>query len=158
MDQHTALWQALQQQLNHDLTTTSQLAELLERERQALETRNYDQFQHLIGEKNQLVSQLEANGKQRQQWIQSSGMSDERDALEQARQHNPALANLWETLADQWRQCQHNNAVNERVAQRTRLAVSQLLDTLRGQNGQQRLYTANGNAAESGSGNTITRA
>jgi flagellar biosynthesis/type III secretory pathway chaperone len=77
--------------------------------------------------------------------------------LEAAKQQAPVVSKAWSQLADIWQQCQEMNAVNERIAQRSRLVVNQLLDTLRGDQ-QQKIYTANGDTQQSGLGRRISSA
>lgn len=151
-------WQSLEKQLSGDFTLTTQLHELLIKERESLEARDYDAFQHLIGQKARMVAALENGFKQRQEWLTGAGFSNESDALKMARSEAPAATKRWTELAEQWEQCQHQNTVNERIALRTKLVVGHMLDMLRGQNSRQRLYNASGSTTDSGGGSSITRA
>lgn len=151
-------WQQLYTSFEQDLATTQQLHTRLEQERKALESRDYDQFQKIIGEKQTLLALLESHVKRRQQWLTKAGFSDDRQALEAARQQAPNVANLWLKLEQQWQQCQQLNEVNERIAKRTKIVVGQILDVLRGKANQPHLYTEKGNTQISGEGRTISNA
>ncbi|MDC3332607.1 flagellar protein FlgN [bacterium] len=151
------IWPQLQQSLQQDAPLTHKLIELFTNEKKALESRDYALFQQLSEQKQLLIGQLEQQAKQRQQLLAHASMS-EKTALEQARQQQPALAKQWLQLSEDWKKCQEMNEVNERVAQRTKLVVSKMLDMLRGQNNQQRLYTQQGSTAPSTGGRSITSA
>lgn len=153
-----SLWQKLHHSLEQDLPTTSELLGELQAERQSLETRNYDEFQKVIVRKQALVNTLEKHANDRQTLLSSAGFIDESATLNIVEQEAPAVASIWRKLGEQWQQCQDLNAVNERIAQRTSLVVGQILDLLRGQNSQQKLYTDKGNTTRSSGGRTITSA
>lgn len=153
-----SLWNQLEHSLQTDIPITDQLLALLQQERQLLESRQYDQFQQLINQKQQLLQQLDQHATQRQQLLHSAGFDNEQHTLETLAQQAPVAASAWHKLSDQWQQCQDLNEVNERIAKRTRLVVGQILDLLRGQNNQTRLYTKKGDASNGGSGRTITSA
>ena len=153
-----ALWSQLNHTLESDLTTTGQLLDLLNRERQSLEQRDYQTFQQLLREKQSLLQHLENQSKQRQQLLKAAGFSDETSTLQAADHYAPAVAQAWRSLVEQWKRCQELNAVNERIAQRTRLVANRILDILRGSRGGTRLYDNKGSAHTSGGGGTITSA
>jgi flagellar biosynthesis/type III secretory pathway chaperone len=153
----SALWPQLQATFLQDLKTTQQLKALLEAERTTLENRDYKQFQQLGSDKLLLLNALQKQIQQRQHLFAHAGFSSEQAVLEAAKQQAPVVSKAWSQLADIWQQCQEMNAVNERIAQRSRLVVNQLLDTLRGDQ-QQKIYTANGDTQQSGLGRRISSA
>lgn len=152
------LWTELQSTFHKDLPTTAQLLKLLEQERLALESRDYDVFQQLLDEKKHLITQLKTNANSRIHALQAAGLSDEKAALTAASQEAPIVAKAWQQLAEQWSDCQHLSAVNERIMQRTRLVVSQTLDILRGVTQQNKLYDLKGIASNKSIGRSITSA
>jgi flagella synthesis protein FlgN len=158
MSNNQRLWVELSAIFEQDIPTTSQLLDLLQQERSALETRNYDQFQHIIAQKQELVAQLESHSNNRQQLLLEAGFTDEPKTLSAADSQAPAVAKAWRQLGEQWRHCQELNEINERIAKRTRLVVGQVLDLLRGQNNSAKLYTSTGDAKNTSSGRTITSA
>jgi flagella synthesis protein FlgN len=153
-----ALWQNLEATLQHDLPVTSELLTLLERERKALENRDYTEFEKILNPKKQLLLQLEQHATLRQQLLQQAGFTDESTTIIELREQAPTVADAWQELATLWRSCQQLNEVNERIAKRTRMVVGQILDTIRGQNNQTRLYTSKGDAQTSASTRSITSA
>ena len=158
MTHHAKLWAQLDTTFEQDTPITTQLLDLLQREREALEQRDYDTFQKIIGQKKQLISELELHSLVRQQLLNAAGFTDESNTLDTVDVQAPTVANAWRHLGEQWKRCQELNDINERIAQRTRLVVSQVLDLLRGQTNQPKLYTSKGNAQASGGGRTITSA
>ena len=153
-----SLWTELGAALEQASLATRQLKQLLEQEREALEQRDYETFQRLISDKHQALTQLEHNTASRQQLLLSAGFEDESNALAAAQQQAPTIANAWQLLEREWRTCQELNEINDRIAQRTRLVVGQVLDALRGHSGSSKLYNHKGNTQHSGSGRTISNA
>ena len=158
MTANTGPWADLHTSLRQDIEVTISLQKLLDQEREALEQRDYDGFNQLLGNKQQLLQQLEQHAGHRQQLLKNAGFSDDQQALDQAERQAPATAKLWRTLLEQWQKCQQQNEVNERVAQRTRQVVGQVLDMLRGRTASSRTYDASGTAKSYNSGLTITSA
>ncbi|MCR8921406.1 flagellar protein FlgN [Dasania sp. GY-MA-18] len=152
------LWSELQATFHKDLPLTSQLHTLLLQERSALESRDYDNIKALLATKNSLVNSLKQQANTRMHALQAAGLQDEASTLKAAEQEAPIVAKAWRQLAQQWDECQHLNAVNERILQRTRLVVTQTLDLLRGANQQNRLYDPKGMANNNSSGRSITSA
>jgi flagellar biosynthesis/type III secretory pathway chaperone len=152
------LWSELQSTFLKDLPATVELHKTLELERSALENRDYDNFQSLLASKKALITQLKQHADNRMHALQAAGFHDEATTLAAAEIEAPLIASSWQQLAQQWQQCQHLNAVNERILQRTQLVVSQTLDILRGANSSNRLYNTKGMASNSATGRTITSA
>jgi flagella synthesis protein FlgN len=157
-DNNAILWEQLRTVFDKDIPATTQLLTLLQNERKALETRNYDEFQDIIGKKQTLLAALESNTRIRQQLLQKAGFNDEATTLKAADQQAPSVAKAWRDLGTQWASCQELNEINERIASRTRLVVSQILDLLRGQNSREKLYDGKGNTNNSSAGRSITSA
>jgi flagella synthesis protein FlgN len=153
-----ALWDQLQAIFNLDIPVTTLLINLLENERKALEKRNYNDFQTIIDSKQAPLEQLEKHASVRQQLLTQAGFKDEKTTLEAAEQYAPAVAKAWRKLGEQWAHCQQLNETNERITKRTRLVTGHILELLRGQNNQQKLYDDKGNAHNTGAGRSITSA
>jgi flagella synthesis protein FlgN len=152
------LWKQLQSIFDLDLPVTTQLLQLLEGERNALEKRSYGNLQTIITDKHALLEQLEKHASVRQQVLTQAGFENEQSTLASADQHAPQVAQAWRKLAEQWASCQKINETNERISKRTRLVTGQILDLLRGQTNQQKLYDDKGNAHNTGAGRSITSA
>lgn len=153
-----SLWSDLQATFKEDIRATGQLEDVLVHERAALEHRDYRSFQDLLQQKQSLLGLLERHAGARQQRLHQAGFRDERSTLQAAENEAPQLAQTWHELGAQWRHCQELNAVNERIAQRTRLVVSHMLDMLRGRHQQGNIYTQNGGTRSTSSGQSITSA
>ena len=151
-------WSEFNLFLQQDIDLSQQLLGLLNDERQALQTREYAQFEELLGAKAQLIAQLERNTNTRRHWLQNQGFTSEAGSLQAARAHAPDVAAQWEQAAELWRQCQTANQINEQICRRTQVVVENVLDVLRGQHGQKATYNAQGQAQRSVGGRTITSA
>lgn len=158
MAHQSAVWASLNATFEQDIPITSQLLELLQTERKALEARDYTTFQSVVADKQALLQMLEQHALQRQQLLQAAGFDNEQSTLQAASQEAPPVAKAWRNLRTQWQLCQELNEINERIAKRTRLVVGQILDLLRGANGNNRLYDNKGGTHSSGGGHTITSA
>lgn len=155
---HPSLWRQLHATLEQDIPVTNELLQVLDKERESLEQRNYEQFKAILIEKQALLSALEKHAAHRQQLLQEAGYQDETSSLDAAEIQAPVVARAWRKLAGQWQRCQELNEINERIARRTRLVVGQMLDMLRGTTGATRVYDNKGGTRSSGGGNTITNA
>ena len=152
------LWPVMAKSLENALEATRQLKDVISREHEALENRQYSDFADISATKLTLITTIEQQSAQRSEWFRETGFADEQSALLAAQRRAPMVASQWQQLVTLWQECQHQNAVNERIAQRTKLVVGQLLDLLRGQNHRERLYDAKGNATPSSGGRPITSA
>ncbi len=152
------LWAQLDATFQQDIPATTELLDLLQCERKALEKRDYEDFQQIFNNKQPLLELLQKHATTRQQLLAGAGFKDEPSTLIAAEQHAPHVAKAWHKLGKQWTRCQELNEINERIAKRTRLVVGQIMDLLRGQQGEARLYTGKGNTSSNGGGRTITSA
>jgi flagellar biosynthesis/type III secretory pathway chaperone len=139
-------WPELEQELAHDERLSQQLADLLTEERASLQQRDYATFERLLTIKQQLIGELEQRQLARRNWLHQRGCPDERCAFLRAERESPALAERWRRLAEQWRNCQQANQVNEQICLRTRVVVGRLLDLLRGEPQGGTTYDASGSA------------
>lgn len=149
-------WFEFNQFLLLDIDLSQQLLKTLQEERQALEARQYERFEELLGEKAQLIASLEQNTNTRRHWLQHQGFSNEIESLDAARKAAPDVAASWDEAAVLWRSCQTANQINEQICRRTQVVVENVLDVLRGQHGQKATYDAQGQAHRSIGGRTIT--
>jgi flagella synthesis protein FlgN len=157
MSNQKSLWSDLHQTLSQDLSLTEQLLIILKQERSALEEREYSSLKTNLETKKGLLGQLEQNAKLRSQQLYQAGFQDEARTLAAAKTAAPTTAKLWQQLRQQWTQCQEFNEINDRIAQRTRLVVRQILDIMRGQENNARTYSAQGYTQNISSGQSISR-
>ena len=151
----TADWKRLADLLARDSIITRELIELLERERSALEARDYDKLQHLVADKQPLLAELESRGNQRRGAIERAGFGSEAELLARARQEAPDVASEWLALGEMWQRCQELNQINEQIVQRTKLVVGRLLDVLRGEPQQSAVYDQQGSTRRGGGGRPL---
>jgi flagellar biosynthesis/type III secretory pathway chaperone len=151
-------WSEFEQLLQLDIDLSQKLLDILREERQALEARQYADFETLLGSKAQLVAGLEQNTNTRRHWLQNQGFTSEAESLLSARTNASGVASLWEQAAELWRDCQKANQINEQVCRRTQVVVENVLDVLRGQHGQKATYNAQGQSQRPMGGRTITSA
>ena len=152
------LWSELQATFIADLKTTRQLQGALKKERTTLEAREYDQLEAIIALKAQLLEKLQQQILVRQKLFQSAGFQQESEALAAVKVEAPSVAKAWQQIAEQWQSCQELSVINERIVQRTKQVVGQTLDLLRGQQGQQKLYSPSGETQSGQLGRSITSA
>lgn len=151
-------WQQLGIALEADNATSEVLETLLIKERQALEERDYDSFEKLLEEKDQLLKRLQINALNRTQFLHQSGFVNAAQLLEQAKAEAPIVADLWQKLEKQWLVCQELNRINEQIVKRTEIVVRRSLDILRGQSNNTKVYGANGVAKTLSYGNSLSSA
>jgi flagellar biosynthesis/type III secretory pathway chaperone len=151
-------WLEFDRFLQRDIELSQQLLDVLQEERQALETRKYQRFEELLGEKHELIANLQQNTVTRRGWLQQRGFSDETSALRAAQSAAQEVAEHWDNAAVLWKNCQTANQINEQICRRTQVVVETVLDALRGQHGQKATYNAQGLAQRSNAGRTITSA
>lgn len=155
--QNRSLWRAIQASFIEDLKACRHLKTLFQQERSALELRDYEQFKALGEAKAPPLQQLQTRIGQRQQlWLQA-GFSSEEQALKAAEQQAPSVAKAWRQLSEQWQECQQLNSINEQLMHRTRLAVTQTLDILRG-SGNNRTYDTHGSTQQAAASRCIASA
>lgn len=159
MTQHSAIaWSEFDHFLQIDLDLSRQLLDTLNEERATLQARDYAQFEQVLGQKARLVADLENNTNLRRQWLQNQGFTSEAESLRIARRDAADVAAHWEQAAELWRECQTANQINEQVARRTQVVVENILDVLRGQQGQRATYDSHGQAQRPMGGRSITSA
>ncbi len=151
-------WSEFDRFLQLDIGLSQQLLDVLQEERKTLETRQYADFEILLGSKSQLIATLEQNTNTRRHWLQNQGFTSEAGSLHAARETAPDVAARWEQAAGLWRDCQTANQINEQICRRTQVVVENVLDVLRGQHGQKATYNAQGQAQRTTGGRTITSA
>lgn len=156
--QPTPDWSLFDHALRQDIKHSEQLLDVLQGERKALETREYDNLESLIAQKKACVELLETNATRRQRWLSQHGLNDDFSALSAVKQQAPQVAARWESAAAAWRECQTANQVNEQICRRTRLVVERVLDILGGQTASSATYDAKGYSQRAQGGRTISSA
>lgn len=144
--------------IDNDVCNTAELKAILEQEKQALEKRDSDALQQILGRKQQVLGLLEQNNEARIKVLQAVGLSQNTQGWQQLIAHCK-LEEPWRTLEENLKRCQELNAVNELVVIRSKQSVGHVLNILRGTLGQPNLYNESGvSGAHNSTGRTITTA
>lgn len=153
--------QLLRDMLTQDANAIKQLKELLLKERELLEQRKLEGMQEIVGLKDHLLGNLSFTAKQREQILRNAGLPTDltgwntflsRDAL------TLALIPEWQSLTNEFIECQAANEVNGKMINRSKQTLSHLLNLLRGQVATPSLYTQKGSTTNYTSPHTVIKA
>ncbi len=153
--------QLLRDMLTQDTNAVKQLKELLIKERELLEQRKLEGMQEIVGLKDHLLGNLAFTAKQREQVLRNAGLPTDlagwntflsRDAL------TLALIPEWQTLTNEFIECQTANEINGKMINRSRQTLSHLLNLLRGQVATPSLYTQKGSTTNHSGSHTVVKA
>lgn len=156
--------QAVRQLIEQDILVAQQLAKLLEQEHQTLQTRDSEQLNHVVVEKQHCMAKLETSAKQRGGWIsflaERTGMAPKDCWLRLLEElKDPALLPLWQDFQLKLNECKAHNEINGKIISRGQKTLKQLLGLLRGQNIETpRLYNASGGAHQQNASHTVIKA
>jgi len=153
--------QLLRDMLAQDSNAIQQLKALLIKERELLEQRELEGMQEIVSQKDRLLGNLSYTAKQREQLLRSVGLTTdlagwkaflERDAL------TLSFIPAWQTLTDEFAECQAANEVNGKMINRSKQTLSHLLNLIRGQVASPSLYTQKGATTNHSSTHTVAKA
>ncbi|RYE40369.1 MAG: flagellar protein FlgN [Sphingobacteriales bacterium] len=153
--------QLLRDMLAQDSNAIQQLKALLIKERELLEQRELQGMQEIVSQKDFLLGNLSFTARQREQILRSVGLATdlagwkiflERDAL------TLSLIPAWQTLTDEFAECQAANEVNGKMINRSKQTLSHLLNLIRGQVATPSLYTQKGSTTNHSSTHTVAKA
>ncbi len=139
---------ALSDSINNAISLVNRLQELLDNEQQALGDNNAEAMQELLPIKLSLLSELELNASERHQMLDKAGIGSDYAAVQEYIQStgDEKLLEAWNTLIDKLKGCQSSNTVNGKIIHRSRQQIDTLLNLLRGQSENQKLYTQSGSS------------
>lgn len=153
--------QFLREMLDQDSNAIEQLKALLIKERELLEQRKLEGMQEIVSQKDHLLGNLSFTARQREQMLRSAGLATdlagwqsflERDAL------TLSLIPAWQTLTNDFAECQAANEVNGKMINRSKQTLSHLLNLIRGQVAAPSLYTQKGSTTNYSSTHTVAKA
>ena len=153
--------QVLRDMHAQDAAALSELKSLLDQERGMLEERKLQGMQELIAQKDQLLSNISFNAKQREQVLRAAGLTADLAGWENflARDPNTAfLISEWKALSEQFIACQEANEINGRMINRSKQTLTHLLNLIRGQVAAPSLYTQKGATTNQNSSYTVAKA
>lgn len=135
----------LQSELNH----SSQLAQLLKQEREALKAADLEQITFLTQQKQPHVVQLEQLGRQREQLLKAAGFPGGKSGLEAfLANHSPEQAQPAMQMLNQLRQvarvCRDFNQINGGILNVNRQHLVRALSILRGRDPETSAYGPGG--------------
>jgi len=136
----------LKQNIHHDLATSETLLEVLQREQEALKTRDFDAVSDIIDKKVPMLERLEASAQLRQAWAQAANKpNDETGWAELITDLGTSeIKQEWARLKSLYSEVRTQNEVNGKLLSRHQSTVSRLLDVMRGKTANPNLYTASG--------------
>lgn len=153
--------QFLRDMLVQDTNAITQLRALLLQERELLEQRKPEGLQEIVNQKDHLLGNLSFNAKQRAQLLRNASLSTDlegwkaflgRDAL------TFALIPEWQTLTQDFIECQAANEINGKMINRSKQTLTHLLNLIRGQVATPSLYTQKGSTNNHHSSHTVVKA
>ncbi|WP_164880868.1 flagella synthesis protein FlgN [Aestuariirhabdus litorea] len=148
----------------HDSKTVTALHNLLTQERKALEERDAESLESLLGSKNSLINLLNESASKRTQLLAEQGFEHNREGMKRyiatlSPEQSEELSELWSELEEGLESCKELNLVNAKVLQHTRTAVDRLLTIYRGSAAKSvSLYGEDGSATRANEHRSITKA
>ena len=139
------LCSALFESVNH----IDELIALLHEERTAMEARDTATMQVILPQKSRLLEQLQRHAKTRADILVGQGLTPDESGLkhylQQTLDESQADAiQAWETLKAKLEECKQENAINAKIIHRSKHHLDQLIDIIKGQQGQSLLYSEKG--------------
>jgi flagella synthesis protein FlgN len=151
----------VQQMIAQDTIAIHQLKALLVHERSLLEKRQHEELPDIITQKDQLLDTLAQSAKQRQQLLQNMGLKTDAQTWQDLLSAHAALVPLrepWQTLTQEFAECQRLNDINGKMIARSKQTLVNLLNILRGQVAAPQLYNQSGATTNGASSHTLAKA
>lgn len=142
----------LNELLRAEYDCAGRLGALLGIEAEALNGRDIDTIETLVGRKQALMQEFESLETRRQALLEHAGFGGPQPDVEGCIawcDGSGRLARGWRLLLERIRNCQHQNRRNGAVMESSRRHAQQALALLRGQSPQTDLYNPNGASASS---------
>jgi len=154
---------ALSSSMAQAIELLDSLTTLLMAERTALKERDTVNIQSLLNQKTELLKQLEQNASKRTQLLIDSGVEGNDHGMAAYLDSLPVntatkLQHQWQVLKDHLHDCKTANQVNGTILQRSKTQIDSLLKILRGQSGDQKIYTDAGKSTAISSGHSLAKA
>jgi flagellar biosynthesis protein FlgN len=153
---------ALSSSMTQAIDLLETLNTLLIAERSALKERDTANIQSALNQKTDLLKQLELNATARSQLLARAGFNGDELGMENYLESLPVTAaplkQQWLTLKEKLQTCKDANQVNGTIVHRSKTQVETLLNILRGQSGQQKIYNDMGKSSSVGGGHSLAKA
>lgn len=139
------------------------LTTLLMAERASLTDRDSVKLHDLLNQKTELLIQLEKNASERTQLLLDAGLKGDDQGMSNYFDSLPTnaastLREQWKTLKEGLQSCKTANQINGTILHRSKSQVDTLLNILRGQSGDQKIYTDAGKSTAIGGRNSLAKA
>ncbi len=138
-------------QIAGDIAACETLLELLDKEKEALGSKDAEILASVVEAKVAPLTQLENSARQRAIWANISSQDQAGEEWNQflGELNQDKLKEDWEKLKSLTRECQQKNEVNGKIIGRNRQVYGRLMNMMRGQEAAPNLYTAKGTASSS---------
>ena len=153
--------------LSSSMTQATELLEslsaLLMAERTALKERDTLNIQSLLEQKTSVLAELQNNASTRSQLLAELGFEGDETGMNAWLDSLPVnaateLKQQWQALKEKLESCKSANQINGTIVHRSKAQLDLLLDILRGQSGDQKLYTGDGKSTSVASGHSLAKA
>ena len=153
---------ALSSSMSQAIELLETLNTLLMVERTALKDRDTANIKSVLEKKTSLLEDLESNATTRSQILTQAGFDGNEQGmtayLETLPMSASALSAQWQTLKENLHRCKETNEINGTIVSRSKTQVESLLNIMRGQSGQQKIYTDAGKSPSVGGGHSLAKA
>ena len=136
--------------LNSLKTCTANLLECLEAERHGLSSRDLEQIEKTTPHKTELTREMEQLEVQRVELVTSLGHKNDSAGMAACIKSQPnakQLTHLWQEVLDNLKACRDYNLTNGGILELGRRQAEQALSILRGQHGDPKLYSSEGDTS-----------
>lgn len=142
----------VEQQVSSDIQACEALLKLLDREQNALKSREIDDLDEIIQNKTIQLSILEKSAIARREWVQLSGLKSDPESWQQILEefNRPSLIEKWQHLKTLMDDCKSANEINGKLLSRSQEVFSRISGILRGQNQNVSLYGSSGRSTSGG--------
>ncbi|THB72481.1 MAG: flagellar protein FlgN [Gammaproteobacteria bacterium] len=149
--------------LNHAISASEELRQLLKKEMQLLASREFDNLSTVLTHKVTIIDQLEELESQRSNFLINAGYSADVEGTQSFladNKDNNELTNSWKELMDLVKECQVINQSNGMVVSKNQAQIQHAMQIITGgQNkGSSDTYNKNGVQSFSSSGRDLSKA
>ncbi len=146
--------------IQSDLSYAEALAALLQREQEALASRQRQVMSELLDEKVALLNNIDRNAGERYQLLQALGCETNELAWQTLieSQNDEKINQTWRQLQDVLAECKKYNAINGKVIARSRQSLNKLIHILRGQIHATETYNQKGSTEGAYHSSTVVKA
>jgi len=136
-----------------ELSGYESLKFIMEKERELLVNREFEEFTHLLGQKHALISKLEQDNQTRCKLLQAQQLPVDKSGVDiliskLSPEHKKIAEDNWVQLNDLIDECARLNDINARITHRAQSSTQQILNLLRGDFAGFELYSQKGESRQ----------